>query len=310
MPAPDARCLCLSPDGTGLVVVHAEDVVRYDDEGRVVWRLPWPGPAPAAVRHSGTDAAVWSTDGDRLFLLRAGRSVLLDADTGDAVELPAALHTEGEITALALSPDARHLAAGLASGDVLLLGRADGTVTRLRGVDPVAEVCWIPGRQDTLCVATATSAQLWEPHGGTMTGTLGGLFEGLRRVACSPEGRTIAVEDYAGLRLLDPGSGRELAREFVPYRMNALAFSHDGSLLIAELRAGGPACPRPAPGPPRAAARPGHRTRRTEPVRERTVRRPARSRHRRGVGTDRRRTTFAPAAAPRPRCTAGPTRWA
>ncbi|MGV4985987.1 WD40 repeat domain-containing protein [Streptomyces sp. NRAIS4] len=233
VPAADARCLCLSPDGTGLVVVHGGEVVRHDDEGRAVWRLPWPGPPPAADRHPGTDAAVWTPDGDRLFLLGAGHLVLLDADTGEPVELPPELHTEGEITALALSPDARLLAAGLRSGDVLLLYRAEGTVTRLRGVDPVVEVCWIPGRQDTLCVATATSAQLWEPHGRTMTGTLGGLFEGLRRVACSPEGRAIAVEDYAGLRLLDPGSGRELRREFVPYRMNALAFGHDGSLLIA-----------------------------------------------------------------------------
>ncbi|KOV61826.1 hypothetical protein [Streptomyces sp. MMG1121] len=233
VPAPDARCLCLSPDGTGLVVPHGDDVVRYDDEGRVVWRLPWPGPTPGTAGHPDTDAAVWSPEGDRLFLLGAGRLVLLDADTGEPVELPPALDAEAGITALALSPDARHLAAGLASGDVLLLYRADGTVTRLRGVDPVVDVSWIPGRQDTLCVATATSAQLWEPHGATMTGTLGGLFEGLRRVACSPEGRVIAVEDYAGLRLLDPGSGRELAREFVPYRMNALTFSHDGSLLIA-----------------------------------------------------------------------------
>ncbi|CAL9647007.1 hypothetical protein SUDANB15_06485 [Streptomyces sp. enrichment culture] len=237
VPAGDARCLCLSPDGTGLVVAHGDEVVRYDDEGRVVWRLPRPGSPPGPVRgaepHAGTDAAVWSPEGDRLFLLDAGRLLLVDADTGEALELPDRLHAEGEVTAVALSPDARRLAAGLRSGDVLLLHRGDGSVTRLRGVDPVAEVCWIPGPQDTLCVATATSAQLWEPHGGTMTGTLGGPFRGLRRVACSPEGRAIAVEDHDSLRLLDPGSGRELLRESVLHHTNALTFSHDGSLLIA-----------------------------------------------------------------------------
>lgn len=239
VPAEDTHCLCLSPDGTGLVIVHGGEVVRYDDEGRPVWRLPWPGPAPADRPTEGTDAAVWSPDGDRLMLLGAGRLVLIDADTGQVLELPAQLHAEGEVTAVGLSPDARLLAAGLHSGDVLLVDRAGDSVTRLRGLDPVAEVCWIPGSPDILCVATSTSAQLWEPHGRTMTGTLGGPFDGLRRVACSPEGRAVAVEDYEGIRLLDPGSGRELGREFFPHRMNALSFSHDGSLLIAGSALGG-----------------------------------------------------------------------
>jgi WD40 repeat protein len=239
VPAEDTHCLCLSPDGTGLVVVHGGDIVRYDDEGRPVWRLPWPGPAPAPQPPTGTDAAVWSPDGDRLLLLVAGWPVLVDADTGEVLDLPAELHAEGEVTAVALSPDARLLAAGLRSGNVLLVDRSSASVTELRGVDPVVEVCWIPGSPDVLCVATSTSAQLWEPQGRTMMGTLGGFFDGLRRVACAPEGRTVAVEDYGGIRLLDPVSGRELKRQFEPHRLNALAFSHDGSLLIAGSAAAG-----------------------------------------------------------------------
>ncbi|MHB9858295.1 hypothetical protein [Streptomyces sp. YIM S03343] len=226
--AVDARCLCLSPDGTGLVVVHGEEVVRYDDEGRTVWRLASrEGPGGAG------GAAVWNPEGDRLLLLTGGRLALVDADTGELLELPGQLHDEGEVTAVGLSPDGRLLAAGLRSGDVLLLDRTDQSVARLRGVDPVVEVAWVPGTPDILCVATGTSAQLWEPQGRTMTGTLGGPFRELRRVAASPENGTVAVEDYSGLRLLDAGSGRELRRQFLPHRVTALTYSHDGSLLIA-----------------------------------------------------------------------------
>ncbi|MGA5515968.1 hypothetical protein ACPCK2_06830 [Streptomyces pseudogriseolus] len=239
VPFGDARSLGLSPDGTGLVAARDGEVVRYDDEGRVVWRVPLPGTGSRPEPRAAAGTVVWSPEGDVLFLLDAGRLLLVDADTGQALEPPVRLDAVDEVTAVALSPDARRLAAGLRSGDVLLLHRGDSSVTRLRGVDPVAEVCWIPGPQDILCVATATSAQLWEPHGGTMTGTLGGPFHGLCRMACSPDGRTIAIGDRDGLRLLDPGSGREMSREYVPYRTNGLAFSHDGTLLIAGFERGG-----------------------------------------------------------------------
>lgn len=231
--AADARCLGLSPDGTGLVVVHGGEVVRYDDEGRAVWRLPWPKSTAGEHPAAGSGAAVWNPEGDRLLLLGTGRPVLLDADTGELLELPAQLHDEGEVTAVGLSPDGRLLAAGLRSGDVLLLDRADQSVARLRGVDAVVEVAWVPGTPDILCVATGTSAQLWEPRGRSMTGTLGGPFRELRRVAASPESGAVAVEDHGGLRLLDPGSGRELGRQFLPHRVTALTYSHNGSLLIA-----------------------------------------------------------------------------
>ncbi|MEU1626689.1 hypothetical protein ABZ746_15450 [Streptomyces sp. NPDC020096] len=236
--AEEARCLCLSPDGTGLLVVHEGQAVRYDDEGRTVWSVPWDGPPPGTGAVPDAAAALWSREGDWLLLLGGGRLLSLDADTGEVLALPDALHTAGEVTAVDLAPDGRVLAAGLYGGDVLLLDRADQSVTRLRGLDPVTEVRWRPG-SGLLYVATATSVQLWETLGRTMTGTLGGAFDGLRRLACSPDGRLIAVEDYQGLRLLDPVTGKELARRFIEHRPSALTFGHDGALLAAGSARGG-----------------------------------------------------------------------
>ncbi|CAL9282833.1 hypothetical protein [Streptomyces sp. SudanB66_2053] len=145
VPFGDARSLGLSPDGTGLVAARDGEVVRYDDEGRVVWRVPLPGTGSGPEPRAAAGTVVWSPEGDVLFLLDAGRLLLVDADTGQALEPPVRLDAVDEVTAVALSPDARRLAAGLRSGDVLLLHRGDSSVTRLRGVDPVAEVCWIPG---------------------------------------------------------------------------------------------------------------------------------------------------------------------
>lgn len=139
----------------------------------------------------------WHPDGDRIAAVRAGRAVLLDADTGAA--LPLALDPEPrDVTALALSNDGATLAVGGAGVEVGVYDLASG---RRRSVHSLQGKL---ARPSALAVPAVVGALAFSPDDSRVAATTAASLHALvLEVGASGPGRHFG---YFGGRMGEPAS--------------------------------------------------------------------------------------------------------
>ncbi len=144
------------------------------------------------------------------------------------------------VTTLALSSDGKTVAAALADGGVVLLEVASGKeVRRLAGEDRVFAVAFSP-RGDVVAGGglrdyqkSSPRLRVWDVGTGKERLSLDVGTIGVRRVAFSPDGTTLAVASgEKAARLVRVADGVEVRRLDGPEgALNAVAFSPDGTTL-------------------------------------------------------------------------------
>lgn len=175
-----------------------------------------------------------SPDGDTLFTGCAdGKVWLWDLHpTRLRAEVPLGLPA---VAAFALSPDGRRFACA-GKGEVAVFDRAGGeAVARFRQKEFVTRLVFADGGQSLVTGGQLGKLTLWDVDAGTVRATWKGHNGGVRSLALSPEGRTLAsVGDDNQLRLWQASSGQELVALELPQGRPlslALAFAPDGGTL-------------------------------------------------------------------------------
>jgi WD40 repeat protein len=199
-----------SPDGGQVAVPALWSTAVIDVGSRGVRRLPSPQ-LPGTSTPDLVAACAWSLDGARLFLgtgggdeldFSHGAVVLVDTETwrpvGRRVDLGAA------VTALRASPDRRLLAAGLASGQVVILDQGSGAVLRrLTAAGQVRDLAFSPDGRAVAAVGTASVLDLWNPTTGRRLLDPPPRFTGQGiSVQWLPDGRTLVYGGRDGRAVL------------------------------------------------------------------------------------------------------------
>jgi WD40 repeat protein len=161
----------------------------------------------------GTVALAFSHDGQRL--ASGGRTGEVKTwDIARLAEIAAYRGHNGEITALAISPDGRRVASAHEPPEY--------AGERFQAVGPPP-------------TSIPAVIKVWEAVSGKEQFTLDGHVAGVNQLAFSPDGRRLASASYHETGIWDMASGKRLRElnqsEFQSGTSDALAFSADGSLL-------------------------------------------------------------------------------
>ena len=217
-----------SPDGERLLTTAA-------DATMMVWNLSTGRrllAETASLRSSSRDVgAVFGLGGNRIAFNSAK---LLDGVTGLVV---AGLSPHGHMTSLAVSPDGRILASGMAIGSLYLSDFATGSllarVTAHHGSVRAISFC-----QDSTQMVTGGmdgTVGLWDTVSAQTIRMLQGHEDSVEKVMFTPDGRRIITAATDGtVRIWDPALGQELAA--LPGQRDypkAVALSPDGTRIVA-----------------------------------------------------------------------------
>jgi WD40 repeat protein/Flp pilus assembly protein TadD len=237
------RDLVCSPDGRHFATASFDSTAR-------VWETATGRPAGPPLPHQNYAATVaFSPDGNTLAVGDygpRGRVNFWDWRTGKVARAP--LEHDDIILSVAFSPDGRHLAAVKTKAwsgkpELLLWEVASGkAVARLPYVGPGHTIREPPlFRPDGRAVAARDDngvLWLWEVPSGKVLGKRPLDGYGVTRFA--PDGRVVAAAANLGVRLLDPDTLEPLPAGYLahPDRINDLAFSPDGALLLTAHESG------------------------------------------------------------------------
>ncbi len=219
--------VAFSPDGERLLTTSA-------DATMTVWNLSTRRllAETASLRSLSRDVgAVFGLGGSRIAFNNAE---LLDGTTGKVM---AGLSPQGHMTSLAVSPDDRILASGMAIGSLYLSDVATGSqlarVTAHHGSVRAISFC-----QDGTQMVTGGSdgtVGLWDTVSAQTIRVLRGHEDSVEKVMFTPDGRRIITAATDGtVRIWDPALGQELAA--LPGQRDypkAVALSPDGTRIVA-----------------------------------------------------------------------------
>jgi WD40 repeat protein len=223
-----AVTVAFSPDGTRLLTTSGDEMLMAWDvhTGRQLMAI--------FARHQSLlfhrTGAVFGLAGRRVAYKQPH---LFDGATG---ELVATLPPQGQVTALAASPDGRTLAAGMAIGNVYLTDFATGT--RIGGlVGHVSSVRAIAFSPDNTRVVTGSldgNVRLWDATTGNPVREFVGHEGGVEQALFSPDGRRVITAATDGtIRIWHADQGQELCN--LPGHLElprAIALSPDGGRLV------------------------------------------------------------------------------
>jgi WD40 repeat protein/tRNA A-37 threonylcarbamoyl transferase component Bud32 len=220
--------VAFSPDGERLLTTSA-------DATMMVWNLSTGRrlvAETASLRSSSRDVgAVFGLGGSRIAFNNAK---LLDGTTGMVV---AGLSPHGRMTSLAVSPDGRILASGMAIGSLYLNDLATGSLLA-RVTAHYGSVRSISFCQDSTQMVTGGmdgTVGLWDTSSAQTIRVLQGHEDSVEKVMFTPDGRRIITAATDGtVRIWDPALGQELAT--LPGQRDypkAVALSPDGTRIVA-----------------------------------------------------------------------------
>ncbi|MFI0261010.1 hypothetical protein ACH4OW_18480 [Streptomyces sp. NPDC017056] len=219
--------LAYSPDGHGLAVGSADGTVRlWDVTSRSAGEKTTARIESASAlsfEPGGTALAVpTEDDGGRVRLWHpAGRR---QASVGGR---------QGAVTAVAVSPDGRVVAA---AGSKLTLWSSDrprpvGTLDSPPGM--IAGLAFSPDGSLLASVHADRKVRLWNTATGRLVGTLAGHTNTVRQAAFSPDGRRLAtISDDHSVLLWDVATRRKTAAIAMAGAGSTVVFSRDGGSLI------------------------------------------------------------------------------
>ena len=220
--------VAFSPDGERLLTTSV-------DATMMAWNLSTGHrllAETAGLRSSSRDVgAVFGLGGSRIAFNNAK---LLDGTTGNVV---AGLSPHGHMTSLAVSPDGRILASGMAIGSLYLNDFATGSllarVTAHHG--SVRAISFCQDSTQMVTGGTDGTVGLWDTGSAQTIRMLQGHEDSVEKVMFTPDGRRIITAAADGtVRIWDPASGQELAA--LPGQRDypkAVALSPDGTRIVA-----------------------------------------------------------------------------
>jgi WD40 repeat protein len=198
-----------------------------------------PGVLSSGKTLTGNGGRVMGVD-----LTRDGRTLVSLAEDGvvrfwdvregkETATLPALVVTKyglkGNLAAVAVSPDAKMVAASLPDGTTRFLDVAGRELCRLRSAEQAGSLSFSPDGK--WLISGGTLVQKWDVATGEEIPILRQPAHPLRSLALSPDGKTVAfADDHDNVRLADVATGKTLFQRNIPCRAG-ISFSPDGKRL-------------------------------------------------------------------------------
>jgi RNA polymerase sigma factor (sigma-70 family) len=187
-------------------------------------------------RHAvATSRAAFTPDGKTVLVSdMGGRVIYWDVATGKEIRRVQA--DRGNVTALALSPDGKRMAAG-SWGRVRLLDAGTGAAIAAWAVanDSVTQIAFTPDGKTVALRYQGKTIDLWDVAGGKKLHTLEGHAGNVFTFAFAPDGKTLASGSWKdpNVRIWDVASGKQLRAFKVATDVLGVAFAPDGKTLAA-----------------------------------------------------------------------------
>ncbi len=180
----------------------------------------------------GAASLAVSPDGERLAVGGTTGAVTVWSFDPHAVPGDPTTLGDGPVSALAFSPDGRHVVAGVGRSVHLLELEGGGRRELVGHLGRVVGAAWVPGAEAALVtVDDGGGLRAWDPGSGEARFRLAGHVGSIAAVAWSRDGSRVATGDHAGIvRIWDPELGQELAiLEGPAARVADLAWHPDGA---------------------------------------------------------------------------------
>ncbi|RKS79371.1 WD40 repeat protein [Actinomadura pelletieri DSM 43383] len=218
------------PFPSGLIPTDLEPGFKRSSHG------PSKAPAPLPTRApEGSAFVAFVGDGERL-AVAAGEKVEVYEVAGGTPRQ--SLDSSGtQVRSVAVSDNAKLLAAGRADGSVQVWDLASGRATlTLKGhLDDVGAVAFHPTKELLASGSADGTTRLWQLPAGTETAMLTGHDQEVRSLAFSPNGKTLVTGgSKSPVRLWDVGRRTAAARfDGHAQGVTSVAYSPDGRTVIA-----------------------------------------------------------------------------